>query len=466
MKEYVQRLSGHWMTIATVTGAFTGILAGLILRSTVSSKWTDREISYIGFVGEIYLRTLKSLVLPLILSSLILSIGSLDLKTTGSIGKQTVIYFLSTTLLATTFGLIIALIVRPGAFADNSGKVISVIEDAHSVSPVDSLLDLIRNIFPSNWIEACLYQTHTVYTKVFAENETENFEWEISQERVESMNFLGIVCIASFCGIAISALSGEASTLLATIAQFNEIAVKITGWMIYVTPLGVFTLILAQILEIEDLSLMLGRLGIFVLTTCIALCTHSFIILPAIYFVMTRQNPYKIVMGCGQMIATAFGTASSSATLPVTMKCMIENIKIHKSVARFVLPLGAVVNMDGNAIYEALAGIFIAQIRNRAMTVGLILTVLITAATASIGTAGVPGSGLVTLVMVLDAIHLPPEDIAFVVPVDWLLDRFCTFTNILGDCFGAGIVYYLNREKLSTSEEIASAKDIEAEPKE
>lgn len=384
----VQRLSGHWITIATVTAAVLGIITGIILRAT-TNKWTDREISYLNFVGEIYLRILKSLVLPLVVSSLITSIGSLDLKTTGNIGRQTIIYYLSTTTLATAFGLTVALIVGSGNFSGKTEHASNNMEDMKSISPIDSLLDLVRNVFPANWVEACLYQTQTVFTKVYISNDTEDFEWKVTHESVKGMNLLGIVSIASLCGIAASALHGAVPTLLTTVRQFNEISIKITSWMIYVTPLGVFTLILAQIVDVDDSNSMLGRLGIFVLITCLSLTIHAFVTLPV--------NPYKIMAGVGQVIATAFGTASSSATLPVTIRCMVENIKIHKSIAQFVLPLGAIVNMDGNAMYEALAVIFIAQIRNRVITIGTVLTVFVTASAASIGTASVPGSGIVTL---------------------------------------------------------------------
>lgn len=444
--------SGQWLTIATFIAASLAFLTSTILRTSITKTWSQREIININFVGEIYLRILRMLVLPIMLSSLISSIASMDLQTAGKIGKQIITYYLSTTTIAILFGVALALLFHPGGGA-NTERPTHDIEDINNVPFYDSLLDLVRNLFPINWMEACLYQTQTVYKRSPTSNDTENSDWIVSIETTEGTNYMGIVSIGCICGIAASSMQDSLTDLIDAITEFYRIATNIISWLIYLTPLGVFALILAQMLEIEDMHSMLNSLGLYLLIICAALCVHAFIILPAIYYMVIRKNPYEVLSGLLPVIATAFGTSSSAATLPVAIRYMVEKIKINKAIANSLLPLGTSLNMNGNALYQGVAVIFIAQIREQALTMSSLFAITVTAMAASIATAGVPAGGLVTMIMVLDAINLPPEDISFVVSVDWLIDRFCTMVNVLGNCFGAAIVSHLNKEMLSTHED-------------
>jgi Na+/H+-dicarboxylate symporter len=158
--------------------------------------------------------------------------------------------------------------------------------------------------------------------------------------------------------------------------------------------------------------------------------------------------PFRFIGNMMNALTTAFGTASSSATLPVTMECLENKNRVDPRVSKFVLPIGATINMDGTALYEAVAAIFIAQVRGFTLTFGNVIAISITATAASIGAAGIPQAGLVTMVMVLDTVGLPADDVGMILAVDWLLDRFRTVVNVLGDCIGAGIVYHLSRKEL------------------
>ena len=171
-------------------------------------------------------------------------------------------------------------------------------------------------------------------------------------------------------------------------------------------------------------------------------------VLPAIYTIVTKKVPLKFIANMTNAITTAFGTGSSSATLPVTINLLETKNKVDPRVCRFVLPIGATINMDGTALYEAVAAIFIAQVNNLSLSIGQICAISITATAASIGAAGIPQAGLVTMVMVLETVGLPPDDITIILAVDWLLDRFRTAINVLGDSIGAGIVYHLSKEEL------------------
>jgi Na+/H+-dicarboxylate symporter len=223
---------------------------------------------------------------------------------------------------------------------------------------------------------------------------------------------------------------------------------RITGWVIWLSPIGVFFLIYSKLLEMDNILGVFAKLGVYALTVSGGIIFHGFVILPTIFFLLTKKNPIKFTGNMTQAIATAFGTSSSSATLPVTIQCLETNNKIDSRVSRFVLPIGATINMDGTALYEAVAAIFIAQLRGVALTFTHIIAISITATAASIGAAGIPQAGLVTLVMVLDTVGLPAEDVSLIIAVDWMLDRIRTVVNVLGDSYGAAIVEHFSEKEL------------------
>eukprot|EP01027_Heterolobosea_sp_BB2_P016488 GEZU01023479.1.p2 GENE.GEZU01023479.1~~GEZU01023479.1.p2 ORF type:complete len:245 (+),score=49.92 GEZU01023479.1:1101-1835(+) len=202
---------------------------------------------------------------------------------------------------------------------------------------------------------------------------------------------------------------------------------------------------------------MLTQLGWYVLTVLAGLAIHSFITLPIIYFALLRKNPFKHLYGVMQALLTAFGTASSSATLPLTITCCEKNLGISSRTTRFVLPLGATVNMDGTALYEAVAAIFMAQAMNIQLSITKNVVVALTATLASIGAAGIPEAGLITMVMVVESIGLPQEAIGLILAVDWFLDRFRTVVNVFGDTVGAAVV-----DKYEPKQPPSSTTTIEA----
>lgn len=259
---------------------------------------------------------------------------------------------------------------------------------------------------------------------------------------------MGLVVASIVFGIAISSARSQTRNILVVFNELSQTMMRITGWVIWLSPIGVFFLILSKLMEMDNILGVFAKLGLYFLTVAGGILFHGFVILPIIFFFITRKNPYKFIGNMGQAIATAFGTSSSSATLPVTIQCLEQNNNIDPRVSRFVLPIGATINMDGTALYEAVAAIFIAQLRGIPMTFTHVVAVCITATAASIGAAGIPQAGLVTLVMVLDTVGLPAEDVSLVIAVDWMLDRIRTVVNVLGDAFGAAIVEHFSRKEL------------------
>ena len=208
-------------------------------------------------------------------------------------------------------------------------------------------------------------------------------------------------------------------------------------------PLGIFCLVAARFGAANISGTLwqeLRQTGGYSFTVLLGLGVHAFVVLPALLYVFTRRNPYRYMLQLSQALLTAFSTASSSATLPVTMEAAVENAKVNRKSVDFVLPLGATINMDGTALYEAVAAIFIAQLVGQDLTFAEQITVAITATLAAIGAAGIPEAGLVTMIIVLTAVGLPTEYISVILAVDWLLDRFRTTVNVFGDAVGAAVV--------------------------
>ncbi|KAK6043307.1 transporter, dicarboxylate/amino acid:cation Na+/H+ symporter family protein [Cooperia oncophora] len=212
-------------------------------------------------------------------------------------------------------------------------------------------------------------------------------------------------------------------------------------------PIGILSLVCKNIVDIDNLTETAQALAMYVVTVICGLMIHSLLTLPLLYFIVTRKSPFAYMTGMLQALATAFGTASSTATLPVTFRALEENLKIDRRVTRFVLPLGATITMDGTALYEAVAVIFIAQLHNVKLTLLELLTISVTTTVASIGSGSVP-AGLDTIVIVLTTVGLPAKDLSLLLTVDWLLDRIRTSVNVLGDGFGAGIIHHLTKNSL------------------
>ncbi|KAF2354121.1 Sodium:dicarboxylate symporter [Trinorchestia longiramus] len=492
----------------TISGVVGGVILGLILRYSREEAWSKREIMYVGYLGEVFLRSLKALIIPLIVSSLVSAIGksflvstigkcflvstigpsslvsatcksslvsaigTLDLSLSKKIGMRAVAYYMTTTVSAVVLGIILVVSIRPGAGGEEGIKKAG---SANEVTTPDLLMDLVRNIFPPNLVQACFQNYYTVLIPPSYPNDSKTIEewngrynwthgqeipkeeYDISGAYRDGMNIMGLVSFATMLGVALSILGAKGKPLLNMFTALSDASMIITSWLIWISPLGIMFLIASMLIEMEDFSVMLGQLGWYFLTVVIGVFIHGFIVLPLLYTVLTRRLPFRFLANMTQAYITAFATASSTGTLPVTFQCLEEKNHIDPRVTRFVIPIGATINMDGTALYEAVAAIFITQVKGMSLGIGQIIAISITATAAAIGAAGIPQAGLVTMVMVLDVVGLPAEDVTLIIAVDWLLDRFRTMINVLGDSIGAGLVYELSKKELDTLDEAATA---------
>uniref|UniRef100_A0A3B5ABX3 Amino acid transporter n=1 Tax=Stegastes partitus TaxID=144197 RepID=A0A3B5ABX3_9TELE len=347
-------LKKNIFVVLTMTAVALGICLGFALRHI---KMSAQSVEYLSFPGELLMRVLQMLVLPLIVSSLITGMSTVDRKVYGKMGLRAFCYYMVTTVIAAFTGIALAVLIQPGklfrdALESSGGKT-------ETVQSVDAFLDLMRY-----------------------------------------------------------------------------------------SPVGILFLLAGQVVKMTDIGQLGLQVAMYVVTVITGLIIHSFFTLPLIYLIVTRKNPLKFMAGLLQALSTAFGTSSSSATLPVTIHCMERNQQIDKQVTRFMLPLGATMNMDGAALYEAVAALFIAQVNNMEFNLGQIIVLSLIVTAASTGAAGIPQAGMVSMVIVLASAGLPTEDISLLMTADWILDRLRTATNVLGDCIGVGVVQHLSRHEL------------------
>ncbi|KAG5214773.1 hypothetical protein MJG53_001988 [Ovis ammon polii x Ovis aries] len=461
------------LLILSVLSVTVGCLLGFFLRTR---RLSPQEISYFQFPGELLMRMLKMLILPLVVSSLMSGLASLDAKTSSRLGILTVAYYLWTTFVAVIVGIIMVSIIHPGGAAqkemtEQSGKPI--------MSSADPLLDLIRNMFPANLVEATFKQYRTKTTPVVKSptvaseeapsrriliygvqeengSRVQNFALDLTPPpevvyksepgTSDGMNVLGIVIFSATMGIMLGRMGDSGAPLVSFCQCLNESVMKIVAVAVWYFPFGIVFLIAGKILEMDNPTTVGKKLGFYAVTVVCGLVVHGLFILPLLYFFITKKNPIVFIRGILQALLIALATSSSSATLPITFKCLLENNHIDRRIARFVLPVGATINMDGTALYEAVAAIFIAQVNNYELDFGQIITISITATAASIGAAGIPQAGLVTMVIVLTSVGLPTDDITLIIAVDWALDRFRTMINVLGDALAAGIMAHVCRK--------------------
>uniref|UniRef100_A0A8C7GD67 Amino acid transporter n=1 Tax=Oncorhynchus kisutch TaxID=8019 RepID=A0A8C7GD67_ONCKI len=393
------------LLILSVLAVVIGCLLGFFLRT---KRLTEQEVKYFQFPGELLMRMLKMLILPLVVSSNMfpanLVQATFQQYRTRSVPimktpKATVSQSLSesTTRRALIYG----------------------IQDDNGTELQNFSLDLTP---PPD-----------VYFKTLPGTS-------------DGMNVLGIVIFSATMGIMLGRMGPNGSALVNFCQSLNEAVLKIVAIVIWYFPFGIVFLVAGKILEMSDPSAMGKKLGFYAVTVVFGLILHGLFILPAMYFFITKKSPIVYIRGILQALLIALATSSSSATLPITFKCLLENNHIDRRIIRFVLPVGATINMDGTALYEAVAAIFIAQVNNYELDFGQIITISITATAASIGAAGIPQAGLVTMVIVLTSVGLPTDDITLIIAVDWALDRFRTMVNVMGDALATGIMAHICRK--------------------
>uniref|UniRef100_A0A182WTB2 Amino acid transporter n=1 Tax=Anopheles quadriannulatus TaxID=34691 RepID=A0A182WTB2_ANOQN len=488
-------LADNKLILITLSGVLLGVIIGFTFRPLGLSS---DSLMLIAYPGELFMRVLKLMILPLVIASLISGSSSLNAKLNGKIALRTFVYFLTTSLLNAILGTALALIIHPGNPTAESAAHTELLRDttplnkAKTVSLMDSVLDLGRNIFPDNIFQAALQQAHTVYVPKelpgMVGNDTElshtsapvmassssasassvnlmewsaeqNVEWIRIVEYRSGTNSLGIVFFCLVFGTLLGTIGRKGYVVVQFFSAIFDVIMKMVTGVMWLTPIGISSVIAGKILSVDDVGFVMTQLAWFIFTIALGVFLYQWIILQAIYFVFLRKNPFRFYLGLVQPILTGFATASTAAALPLTFRCMNERLKIDSRITRFVLPIGCNINMDGTALFIAVASIFIAQMSNMSLNVGQVVTVVLTSTAASMSSASIPSAALVLLLIALSAIDAPINNATLLFAIDWFVDRIRTTNNLLGDCYAAAVVEHLSRNELKISDIDAYYKD-------
>ena len=409
------KLELHWKIII---GLVLGLLFGML---AATQGWGVFVSNWISPFGKIFINLLKLIAVPLVLSSLITGVASLsDLKKLSRIGGRTISIYIATTAVAVTIGLLSVNMLQPGSTVPEDMK--SKLQDTYQSSV-------------SGRVEAAEEVKDRSALQPIVDMVPSNFFSSASNNR----NMLQVVFVAIIIGIALIQINkNKAKPVLDFFEGINELVIKLVDNIMLMAPYGVFALIADTITSIAGNNInnvleLLGALGFYMFGVIIGLLLQTLITYTVVLKLFSKMPLKKFYQGLAPAQLLAFSTSSSGATLPVTMERCEEKLGVSEEVSSFVLPLGATINMDGTALYQAVAAVFIAQTLGMDLTLGAQLTIVLTAVLASIGTAAVPGAGVIMLVIILEAISVPSAGIALILGVDRILDMLRTVTNVTGD---------------------------------
>jgi proton glutamate symport protein len=412
----MKKIKLHWqIIICMIVGTFIGLY--------FNHNGFENNIFYnfLTLLADIFIRLLKMVIVPLIFTSIIIGVSSINNKAKiGRLGGKTLFYYICTSLVAILIGLSLANIIEPGAGASTIKDVGAF--DTSKLNTSSSVIDILKRMIPLNPISA-----------------------------LASGDILGIIFFAIFFGIMLSFVeSKHSSNIKQLIESIYQVIMKMTQIVIACAPIGVLGLMVRTVSN-TGLSVF-KELSLYAMTIAAGLSIHLFLVIPIILILFVKVNPIKHFRAMAPAMVTAFSTSSSSATLPVTMKCVNENVKASNEVTSFVIPMGATINMDGTALYECAGVLFIAQALGIPLDASQQFIVVITALLASIGAAGIPSAGLVMLFIVTDAVGLQSDAVALwvgsMLAIDRPLDMFRTMVNISSDSVGAAVIAKSEGESL------------------
>ena len=401
----------HWQIFM---GLFMGCVVGVVLRSTPLSE--DFFIPIFDMGGKIFLRLLKMVVLPLVIASLLLGVmGVGSMRELSRLGSRTMIYYVITSLMAIMIGLVFVNLISPGTKASLEIEGMT----GKTVETPTSFLDILLRMIPENPFNSMAAVPFDMLAILFFIIIFGVFSLQVSKEQRKP--------IADFAG------------------SLNAIMLKMVAGILVLAPYGVFCLVADLVSEV-GLKIFVS-LSWYLVTVISALGFHFFIVMPCVYFFIRKENPFNYMKQMSPALLTAFSSASSAATLSLTMDCAQKKETVSQKVSSIVLPLGATVNMDGTALYEGVAVLFIAQMMGVDLVLGQQFLILLTALLASIGAAGIPHAGLAMMVVILEVVGLPLEATGLILAVDRVVDMARTTVNVWSDSVGAAVIEKITQGK-------------------
>jgi len=405
----------HWKIII---GMAAGVVVGMIINesssvpSVIKTPFSFLFGPVIGPLGQIFIKLLKMLIVPLILASMITGVARVgDIRKLGGLGGRTFVFYITTTFASVFVGLVLVNLIQPGVGAPEIGGDVPDAVRTHV-----TIGSILLNMIPSNPVKA-----------------------------MAEMQILPLIVFSLLFGAVLTTMGERGKPLTSLFESLNDAMMKLTDWVIQLAPVGVFALLASVVMETGPG--IFANLGKYMATVLLGLAVHALVTLPLLLRLLGGVNPRKYFEKVAPALTTSFSTASSSATLPLTIDCVENRAKVSPRVSSFVLPLGATINMDGTALYESVAAVFIAQVYGIDLTISQQVLIFLTATLAAIGAAGIPSAGLVTMAIVLNAVGLPLEGIGMILAVDRILDMCRTSVNVWGDTVGCAVVARLMKEK-------------------
>ncbi len=420
------KLKLHWQILIALGLA---VIAGM-LSGTEAGLFGIRFYDMYAFIGTLFLNALKMIIVPLIVSSIVVGIAGVGgTSGLGRLGGRTLVYYFMTSLLAILTGLVLVNLFAPGIIDGQPAREVmgldagqvAIVTEKVGERGVSDIADVFLSIVPPNIVAAAV-----------------------------NGQMLGLIFFSLLFGFFMTRIGENmAQTQMSFWQGIYHTMMKITDFIMLFAPIGVFGLVAKVIAEIspEQIDKLATSLGTFFLTVVLALAVHAFITMPLLLKLVARVRPTRHFNAMAPALLTAFSTASSSATLPLTLDCVEKKAGVSNRVSSFVLPLGATVNMDGTALYECVAAIFIAQAYGLELSFTTQFVIVLVALLTSIGVAGIPAASLVAITIILSTIGLPLEALGLILAVDRILDMFRTAVNVFSDATGAVIIARLEGEK-------------------
>lgn len=403
------------LTSKIFIGLIAGVICGVIFNLFVPTSYVRDTIIIDGIcyvIGNGFIKLMKMLVVPLVFCSLVCGASAIgDTKTLGKVGGKTIAFYLATTAIAVTVAISVAALIKPGIGLNMNMIETENVTVAEKTSAVDTLLDII----PDNPFSS-----------------------------LADGNMLQVIVFALIVGILLAKMGERAELVANFFSQFNDLMMEMTNLVMSFAPIGVFFMLTRTFanLGFDAFIPLLKYMGSVVL----GLGVQCFVVYMILLFVFTRLNPFKFIKKFFPVMAFAFSTSTSNATIPLNIETLEEKIGVSRKVSSFTIPLGATINMDGTSIMQGVAVVFAAQAYGINLGISGYLTVIATATLASIGTAGIPSVGLVTLTMVFSAVGLPVEAITLIMGIDRILDMLRTAVNVTGDAVCTTVVAYQNKD--------------------
>jgi Na+/H+-dicarboxylate symporter len=409
------------LNLQILIAALLGVAGGWAMHGLPANSETVQWSLYASnLVGTLFIDLLKMVMIPLVFCAIVTGIANLRQHSQiNLVWKTTLLFFATTTIIAVVIGISASQIFKPG-----EGLHLAMFADA--MQQFESRQMTLPEFFTQF--------LHGIFMNPF--------------KALAEGNILAIVAYALLLGIALVMASDRYPQLLGLFEEGMRLSMQMIGWIMRLAPFGIGAL-LFKLVATQDLSLF-TTLAKFMLVVTGTTLLHGLVVLPALLFLITRKRPWWFLRNAKEALITAFATSSSNATMPVTMRCATQNMQVKPEIAGFVVPLGATVNMDGTALYEAAAALFVAQLAGIDLSLGQQLVVCFTTMIAAMGAPGIPSAGMVTMVMVLQSVGLPAEAIAILLPIDRLLDTVRTAVNVEGDMIGSLVVQHMTESHSSS----------------